>query len=148
MSEIKKATPEATFDVLKEKVALQLLISDEVRDIAGPYRSNIDFMTKLLMSYHIIDPKAVLGAQHMVDFFKNLHVGPREFSILRDHTHVDLFNMVLLARAVQLGLMSMGEITDRFWKTHENDYKSKPFDFEEIEKQIKIKIPNLGLKKI
>lgn len=120
-----------TQDEFKETLALHVLISNTVMDIntelTVPKR---DFLRNLIMSFHNVDVKAVLGAQHVQDFLEEHSVDSREFNILADVCDCKVHNFVILMRGVQLGMLASEEITNLFWENSPTFGASNPFDFE------------------
>jgi hypothetical protein len=117
---------------LKKMLVVRCLMNPDLRDIALG-REAMDFMTKLLFSYAEIDPRAVFGAEHMVEFFKSHYVGPREFAILRKICKDDCYNFVLLSRGRQLGILDEETITNHFIPSR---HICKPIDFDDLDKKV------------
>lgn len=122
-------TSDMSLEQVKDAIALQLSVSDVVRNMTGS-RVSSDFMLELLLNYRKVDPKAVFGAQNMVDFLTSLHVGQLEFLIMMDLCEYKVYNFVLISRAHQLGILTDSDITRNFRHT------TNHFDFYQLTKLV------------
>lgn len=116
----------------KELLAIRVLMSDHIRNL-GRTTEDRNVLHELVSKYHLMDPKAWGGAHHVEDFIKNHHIGDREFQILLALCNREPFNIVLLMRAEQLGIISFDDLTGNFWIGQE---MSRPFNFDELYQNI------------